>query len=168
MPAVCLSGIGHRTSAQVQDCCPTSIRHTLEADLGPPTEEGTMSPASTSTDRCPGFLTNLILRCAARDELALGALFDHLYPVVSATVSDGTPESAADPLALAAFRRLWEQAPSYDPKVQRPVAWALSEARTVRAEYLQAMALPPDETSRRQRINTPWITWVAPAIVSPR
>ncbi|MCX6399095.1 MAG: hypothetical protein NTX33_04080 [Propionibacteriales bacterium] len=93
-----------------------------------------------SAERCPGFITNLILRCAARDESALGSLFDHLYPVVNTIASRGTPAGAVDALTLASFRRLWEQAPSYDPKMQRPVAWVMSEARSVRAAYLQAAA----------------------------
>ncbi|MCW2785271.1 MAG: hypothetical protein JWP74_1788 [Marmoricola sp.] len=95
-------------------------------------------PSRHSTDRCPGFLTDLVLRCAAHDEAALGTLFDHLYPVVISIVRDRTPPGAADALVLATFRRLWEQAPTFDPKVRTPVEWVVAQTRAVRAEFLLA------------------------------
>ncbi len=94
-----------------------------------------------STDRCPGFVTDLILRCAAGEEAALGSLFDHLYPMVASRFEGAAPAASSDALALATFRRLWDQAPTYDPKVQEAVEWAVSQAEAVLAEFLLA-ALP--------------------------
>lgn len=84
------------------------------------------------TDRCPGFITDLLLRCAARDETALGSLLDHLYPLVSSLVGGPIPSDADKALVLAVFRRLWDQAPAYDPKYREPVEWIVAQARELR------------------------------------
>lgn len=83
------------------------------------------------TDRCPGFVTDLILRCAVGDEAALGSLFDHLYPLVIAIVGGAAPLESDEARVLATFRRLWDQAPNYDPKLFGSVEWVVSQARHV-------------------------------------
>lgn len=88
-----------------------------------------------STDRCPGFITKLIQRCADRDEAALGSLFDHLYPLVARVVGGNAPSDLDDALVVATFRRLWDRAPTYDPKLAESVEWIVAQARSVRAEY---------------------------------
>ena len=90
-------------------------------------------------DRCPGFITALILRCAAGDEAALGSLFDLLYPLVNAIVGSAAPSDSDETRVVATFHRLWDQAPTYDPKLFGPVEWIVAQARAVRAE-----ALPKD------------------------
>ena len=90
-------------------------------------------------DRCPGFITDLILRCAARDKAALGSLFDLMYPLVNAIVRGATPADSDDALVVAAFHRLWGRAPTYDPNLFGSVEWIVAQARAVRAE-----ALPKD------------------------
>lgn len=88
------------------------------------------------TDRCPGFITDLILRCASGEEAALGSLFDHLYPLVASTARGTLPSDSSDALVLATFRRLWELAPTYDPKVWKSIDWVLSQARAELANFL--------------------------------
>jgi hypothetical protein len=89
-----------------------------------------------SADRCPGFITELILRCAARDEAALGSLFDYLYPLVLAVVAGAAPPDSDEARVLAAFSRLWELAPTFDPKLVGSVEWVVGQARSVRDERL--------------------------------
>ncbi|MCZ4498537.1 MAG: hypothetical protein JWQ74_1090 [Marmoricola sp.] len=93
--------------------------------------------------RCPGFITDLILRCAALDTAALGTLFDLLYPVVLATVGGGAPSDSAEARVLATFHRLWDLAPTYDPKLIGSVEWVLGQARFVRAASLTDVSVGP-------------------------
>ena len=97
-------------------------------------------------DRCPGFITALILRCAARDEAALGSLFDLLYPLVIAVVGGAVPSDSDETRALATFRRLWEQSPTYDPKLFGAVEWVVAHARAVLAEAIPTEV--PDEPAK--------------------
>jgi hypothetical protein len=98
-------------------------------------------PTRHSPDRCPGFLTDLILRCAARDERALGTLFDHVFPLVNSIVVDHSGSNRDDGLIVAVFRRLWEQASTYDPKSSEVVEWMTSHTRATLAEYFSLGAL---------------------------
>ncbi len=79
---------------------------------------------------CPGFITDLILRCGRGDEAALGRLFDLLHAPVSAALGQGRPE-ARDELVLDVFRRLWHHAPTFVPGEQGAVAWAMQHAAAV-------------------------------------
>jgi hypothetical protein len=88
------------------------------------------------TDRCPGFITDLILRCAAGDKPALGSLFDLMYPLVNAIVGGAAPSDSDETRVVATFHRLWDQAPAYDPKLFGSVEWVLVQARAVCAEEL--------------------------------
>ncbi len=117
-------------------------------------------------DRCPGFITALILRCAARDKAALGSLFDLLYPLVLATVRGAVPSDSDETRVLVTFRRLWEQAPTYDPKLSGSVEWVIAHARAVRAE-----AIPTDVPNGPRDTHLPSVARTAseaPAMVSPR
>ncbi len=95
------------------------------------------------TDRCPGFITDLILRCAAGDKPALGSLFDLMYPLVNAIVGSVSPSDSDETLVVATFHRLWDQAPTYDSKLSGSVEWIVAQARAVRAETLRKDV--PDE-----------------------
>ena len=87
-----------------------------------------MSPVHP-TDPCPGFVTALIARCADGDVVALGRLFDLFLPTVLAIVGEGTTSTETDARAVAAFRRVWLHAPSFDPQSQHSVSWVLDQAR---------------------------------------
>ena len=79
---------------------------------------------------CPGFITDLILRCGRGDEAALGHLFDLLHAPVSVVLAQGRPE-ARDEMVLDVFRRLWRHAPTFVPGEQGAVAWAMQHAAAV-------------------------------------
>ena len=79
---------------------------------------------------CPGFITDLILRCGRGDEAALGRLFDLLHAPVSAALAQDRPE-ARDELVLDVFRRLWHHAPTFVPGQQGAVDWAMQHAAAV-------------------------------------
>ena len=68
--------------------------------MAPDTSPTSASPA------CRGQLAELLFSCGRGDEAALRHLFDILYPLVSRLGSE-------DDL-VAAFVRLWRQAPRYD------------------------------------------------------
>ncbi len=112
-------------------------------------------PARHEPDRCPGFLTDLILRCAARDEQALGSLFDHVYPLVSSIVTDRSRTNGDDGLVVAVFRRLWEQASTYDPKTSQAVEWMTSQTRAVLEEKVPLVA--PAESGQVALPGEPWV-----------
>ena len=85
----------------------------------------------SSTERCPGFVTALILRCGQGDQPALLTLMELLYAPVRASVASGRPDDEADALVGQAFVHIWEHASSYEPRRQPgPVAWILAEAAT--------------------------------------
>lgn len=84
---------------------------------------------SSSTERCPGFVTALLLRCGEGDQRALLALMELFYAPVRARIAAGRPDDEADALVGRAFVHLWEHAPSYEPRRQpEPVAWILAQA----------------------------------------
>lgn len=83
----------------------------------------------SSTERCPGFLTALLLRCGQGDQRALLALMELFYAPVRACVATGRPDDEADVLVGRAFVQVWQHASSYEPRRQPgPVAWVLTEA----------------------------------------
>lgn len=97
-------------------------------------------PTRRGPNRCPGFLTDLILRCAARDERALGSLFDHAYPLVYSIARSHSGFRGGDDLVVAVFRRLWEQASTHDPKTSKAVEWVTSQTRAVLEEHFPVVA----------------------------
>lgn len=87
----------------------------------------------SSTERCPGFITALVLRCGQGDQAALLALMELFYAPVRARVADSDTVSLSDDevdaLVGRAFVHIWQRAPSYDPaRRPGPVAWLLAEA----------------------------------------
>lgn len=94
----------------------------------PGTDRHTTGPRASAD--CPGFITDLILRCGRGDEAALERLFDLLHAPVSAVLPLDRPE-ARDDLVLEVFRRVWRHAPTFVPGEQGAVAWALQHAAAV-------------------------------------
>lgn len=94
----------------------------------PGTDRHTTRPRASAD--CPGFITDLILRCGRGDEAALERLFDLLHAPVSAVLPLDRPE-ARDDLVLEVFRRVWRHAPTFVPGEQGAVAWALQHAAAV-------------------------------------
>lgn len=89
----------------------------------------TTEPADSAADRCPGFVTGLVLRCARGDRSALAPLMDLLYAPVLARVAPHPASTVSDEVVTRAFVRIWEQAPSYDPTTDGgAVAWLLDQA----------------------------------------
>lgn len=88
--------------------------------------------------RCPGFITDLILRCAQGDEPALGALFDLFAPMVIAEITEGTHTPETDELVVEAFHRVWARASDYNPASRSAVRWILEQVRDVPGEFLSA------------------------------
>ncbi len=89
---------------------------------------------------CRGQLAELVISCGRGDEAALKSLFDILYPQVSRLGSEDD--------VVAAFVRLWRQAPRYDGR-EGAVDWimrviALSPVSQAVAEVNQ----PIDSTIR--------------------
>ena len=83
----------------------------------------------SSTERCPGFVTALVLRCGQGDQAALLTLMELLYAPVRARIASNRPDDEADVLVGRAFLHVWEHASSYDTRRQPgPVAWVLDEA----------------------------------------
>lgn len=89
----------------------------------------TAEQAGSSAYGCPGFVTGLVLRCARGDAGAMSALMDLLYAPVLARVSSDADGPESDELVARAFIRIWDQAPSYDPRRDGgSVAWLLDQA----------------------------------------
>lgn len=84
-------------------------------------------PHCWSVSSCPGFVTDLVLRCARGDRAALGVLFDLLHSPVAAVV--GTPGVARDDLVVEVFRDVWQRAPAFHSG-DDPVTWVLELARS--------------------------------------
>lgn len=103
--------------------------------LGTPTHEERLM--NTQSTRCSGFITDLVQRCAARDEAALGSLFDLFAPIVIGAVG-GPPSRERDALVVEAFHRVWARAPTYDPASRNVVEWILEQVRDLPGEYLAA------------------------------
>lgn len=88
--------------------------------------------AAHSSDPCPGFVTDLIMRCGRGDGSALGHLFDLFLPLVSTIVRHDTPVGSTDAGVLDAFHRLWRHSPSFEAE-QDAVSWVLDHAERDRA-----------------------------------
>lgn len=95
-------------------------------------------PHSWSVSSCPGFVTDLVLRCARGDRAALGVLFDLLHAPVAAAV--GSPGVARDDLVVEVFRDVWLQAPAFRRGAD-PVAWVLDLARSAAHRSPAAVAV---------------------------
>lgn len=91
-----------------------------------------------SAGSCPGFITELIQRCAQGDEAALGSLFDVFIPLVLAIVGGGVASPAAEAMAVETFQRVWLSSASFDPATSESVTWVLDHARAVRGTSLAA------------------------------
>ena len=76
---------------------------------------------------CRGFITDLIERCARRDEEALGRLVDLLQPLVLAAAARRFPDRRADDVAVEVFVRVWQLAPGYDRREVGPVTWIMRQ-----------------------------------------
>jgi hypothetical protein len=81
--------------------------------------------------RCPGYITDLLLRCAQGESSALVRLFDVLHPLVRAMVEDAARSTQPDDVVVEVFGRLWRQAPAYDPKTRTAVGWVVEQTRAV-------------------------------------
>lgn len=75
-------------------------------------------------------LTNLIGRCALRDQTALKQLFERIGPYLNAIAFRilRSDEAAADVLQEA-FIQIWNNAGSYRPHLSKPLTWLASIAR---------------------------------------
>ena len=90
------------------------------------------TPAPPVSDRCQGFITNLVVRCGHGDEAALGELFDLTFFVVAAAVNRGAlPSSGADDEVVEAFRRIWSRSSRYRPTERGVLAWVFDQALDV-------------------------------------
>ena len=77
---------------------------------------------------CPGFITELLLRCGQGDEAAFGRLFDLFHaPVAAALRQSGRPETVEE-LVHEVFVRVWRHAPTFVPGGQGPVEWVMEQA----------------------------------------
>jgi hypothetical protein len=88
-----------------------------------------VTPAPSVSERCQGFITNLVLRCGRGDETALGELFDLTFFLVRAAVNGRalTPTGVDDEV-VEAFRRIWRRAPGYRPTERGVLAWVFDQA----------------------------------------
>lgn len=85
-----------------------------------------------SAARCPGFVTDLVMRCGHEDRSALVSLMHLLYAPVRARVAAALPDAVADELVGQAFLHIWRRAASYDPVSSGDVVtWLLTEAASV-------------------------------------
>jgi RNA polymerase sigma-70 factor (ECF subfamily) len=83
---------------------------------------------------CPGFVSDLLVRCGGGDDSALAALFELFHPVVSAIAVAETPDQEVTDVVLAAFTRVWRRAALFDPSASTGVAWMFREMATAVAE----------------------------------
>lgn len=82
--------------------------------------------------RCPGFVSNLILRCARGDRSAMGSLFDLMYPLVADASVQRFPALPTDDVVAAVFVQVWRYAPAYTADDRsRPIEWILGLVSTV-------------------------------------
>jgi hypothetical protein len=84
------------------------------------------TPHLAGSTHCPGFVTDLVVRCGRGDETALARLFALFYAPVSAAVRKRATGRAAEELTAKVFVRLWRHAPTYQPGDQSPVDWVMS------------------------------------------
>jgi hypothetical protein len=81
------------------------------------------------SERCRGFITNLVLRCGRGDESALGELVDLTFFVVAAAVKRGAqPSAGTDDEIVEAFRRIWGRSAGYEPTERGVLAWVFDQA----------------------------------------
>jgi hypothetical protein len=90
---------------------------------------------------CPGFITELILRCGRGDEAALGPLFDLFYAPVAAAVAQPDRPGTAGELVHEAFVRVWRHAPTFVPGDLGPVEWVLQQAATTQSLIVTSPAV---------------------------
>jgi len=94
------------------------------------------SPAPPVSERCQGFITNLVVRCGHGDEEALGELFDLTFGVVAAAVNRGAASSAGvDDHVVEAFRRIWRRSSRYVPTERGVLAWVFDQALDLEDAY---------------------------------
>ena len=104
------------------------------------------TPNLVASTPCPGFVTDLVVRCGRGDETALARLFDLFYAPVSAAVGKRATGRAAEELTARVFVRLWRHAPTYQPGDQSPVDWVMSHVPNV------MRSLSPDVDRRPRSI----------------
>lgn len=87
-------------------------------------------PSNDETSARDQELTNLIGRCALRDQAALKQLFERIGPYLNAIAFRilRSDEAAADVLQEA-FIQIWSNAGSYRPHLSKPLTWLASIAR---------------------------------------
>ena len=68
---------------------------------------------STESTRCSGFITDLVLRCAARDEAVLGSLFDLFAPIVIGAVGPVRRPASETPSWWRPSHSVWARASRY-------------------------------------------------------
>lgn len=111
---------------------------------------------------CPGFITELILRCGRGDEAALGRLFDLFYAPVAAAVGQPSRPGTAGELVHEAFVRVWRHAPTFVPGGQGPVEWVMEQAAaTTQSLIVTSPAVTtevwPGSSTVRVAVQTPGI-----------
>lgn len=90
------------------------------------------SPGTTRpTDPCPGFIADLLTRCARGEDAALGRIFDLFLPSVLGVVGNGISSQQTDTCVVETFHHVWLNAASFDPVAQDAVTWVLDQARFV-------------------------------------
>ncbi len=87
--------------------------------------------APRASTHCPGFVTDLVVRCGRGDETALARLFHLFYVPISEAVTQRAPGHAAEELTATVFVRLWRHAPAYRPGDQSPVDWIMEHVSAV-------------------------------------
>lgn len=88
--------------------------------------------------RCHGFVTELVLRCAAGDEDALGTLVDLLGTPVHAVLRSRAPAALCEQLAVETFIRVWRHAPTFPSgRPEGAVAWVMGHLTAVLAEVAE-------------------------------
>ena len=84
--------------------------------------------ASSLSDPCQGFVTQLVLRCGKGDVTALGELFDLTFDLVAAAVNRVAPSAErVDDEIVDAFGRIWGRATEYVPTELGVVAWVVEQ-----------------------------------------
>lgn len=110
--------------------------------------------ASRAPAHCPGFVTDLVVRCGRGDATALARLLELFYAPVSAAVMQLAPGCAAEELTARVFVRLWHQAPTYQRRDQNAVDWVMGHVPIIMSSLspdLEPAWLPSAPTTRRAR-----------------
>jgi Sigma-70 region 2 len=110
---------------------------------------------------CPGFITELLLRCGQGDEAAFGRLFDLFHaPVAAAALrQSGRPETVEE-LVHEVFVRVWRHAPTFAPGAQGPVGWVMDHVQAVTQSLM--VTSPAVTTAGRPRSSTVMVAVQAP------